>query len=210
MRNLDKKGIVFIFVLWLMALAVFLCGVLAHAQMQMNRRQSPSTAVATVTLKGTVEKVLHRDCSLRLLPLGANGVHAFRCADLLVSTKDGLINLLLGPTKFIRDNHFFFANGDQVIAIGFRAANDRRVVVVAEEVVKSKRALAFRDPNGRPLWKAYEQNGTISKHAISQAAGHSSTKPLDSTFLDSSSSKIATNPKTSESPKEKENAKYSS
>lgn len=207
MRNLDKKGTLLIFALSVLALGIFLYGVLARAQTRTNTRWSLPISAARVTVRGTVEKILKRDCSTHLFPSGMEHVHALHCTELVLSTKGGLVNLLLGPPSFIRQNHFFFVIGDQVVAIGFRAPSGHQIAVVAQEVVKSKCALAFRNSDGRPLWKEYEVNKTPAKHETSQAAGHSSTKPLDSAFHHSSSSKIAINPKTSESPKEKENAK---
>lgn len=166
LRNRDRKGILLIVVLCLTVLGIFLFGVLAYAQTRVNTSWSSPSPAARVAVKGTVEKVLRHACSPALLPSEKRNIHSLHCTttDVVLSTKDGFVNVRLGPTKFIRDHHFFFVKGDQLQVIGFRAAGHGRVTVVSEEVVKSKRALTLRDSNGRPLWKKDVQHEIASNH----------------------------------------------
>jgi hypothetical protein len=91
--------------------------------------------------------------------------------------------VLLGPTKFIRDNHFFFVDGDRLVVVGVQVRGRDRGTVVSEGVIKSKRDLILRDPNGRPLWESHELPRNTSKGQISetadQAPSKSQTRSLD-------------------------------
>jgi hypothetical protein len=154
MPNRDNKGILLIVVLWLLALGVFLLGVFASAQTRVNPKSSDGSRPARVTVNGTVDEVLRQACSPALLASQRENPHSLYCAttDVVLKTKHGFVTVRLGPTKFVRDHHFFFVDGDRLIVIGFPAPGRGRTAIVSEEVIKSKRDLTLRDSNGRPLW----------------------------------------------------------
>jgi hypothetical protein len=156
MRNCDDKTVSLLVLLWPLAVGVFAFGALANAQIRTNPSRSDAGPSTRVTLTGAVDEVIRHACSPALLATQKEDSHSRYCAttDLVLATKDGFLNVLLGPTKFIRDNHFFFADGDQLLVIGFLLPSRGRSLrtVVPLELIKAKRDLTLRDPNGRPLW----------------------------------------------------------
>ena len=154
MRNPNRKGILWIVLLWLAAASIFLYGVPAYAQALPRDDQPDYGGMRRVAIDGTVRHVLRHACTSDLLASRKEMASPARCTttDVVLATGNRLVNVRLGPTKFIRDNQFFFVDGDRLRVIGFQAANQGRATVVSEEIIKSKRALTFRDPHGRPLW----------------------------------------------------------
>jgi hypothetical protein len=174
MRNLNHKGIVWIVLLWLAALSIFLYGVLAHAQTPPIADPSDHEQMRRVAIEGTVRHVLHHAC------IPASRIEKFiptHCSitDVVLATENGLVNVLIGPTKFIRRNQFFFVDGDRLRVIGFQAANQGRPTVVSEEVIKSKRALTLRDPRGRPIWIHNEISESVGGSAFDQSVREDTT-----------------------------------
>jgi hypothetical protein len=138
MQNRDNRAILLIVVLWLLAVGVFLFGVYANAQI---RAASHSSTLPTkVTVEGAVDGVLLRGCSTPF-PALEKTLRTLACVDLVLPTKNGVVNLLLGPAKFIRKNRFFFVSGAQVTAAGVTVTSSSRVTLVSE-------SLDFRDSNG--------------------------------------------------------------
>jgi hypothetical protein len=170
MPNYDRKSALGILALSLAGLAIFLFGVLAHAQTRANQGPLGATRPGRVTLKGTVRKVLHHPCSDRLSALRKESIHSPYCAttDVVLATKDGLINVRLGPVKFIRDNHFLFVDGDRLQVIGFSVQGHGHRMIVSEEVIKSKRDLTLRDLHGQPLWSHSAITDRVPGPAIAQ------------------------------------------
>jgi hypothetical protein len=154
MRNPDRRGILWLVLLWLMAIGTFLSGVLAHAQTPPKPGQPDNGGMRRVAIEGIVQQVTRHACTPGLLASRKEETLPTRCTttDLVLETGNRLVNVRLGPTQFIRDNQFFFVDGDRLRVIGFQAANQGRATVVSEEIIKSKRALTFRDAHGRPLW----------------------------------------------------------
>jgi hypothetical protein len=153
MRNPDRKGILWIVLLWLMVLGAFLLGVVT-AQTPAKAEEADHGAMRRVAIEGTVRHVLRHACTPGLLASRKENALSTRCTttDVVLATANGLVSVRLGPTKFIRDNQFLFVEGDQLRIIGFEAPSQGHATVVSEEIIKSKRALTFRDPRGRPLW----------------------------------------------------------
>jgi hypothetical protein len=172
MRNCYDKTISLMVLLWPLAVGVFAFGALANAQTRTNPSRSDAGPPTRVTLTGAVDEVIRHACSPALLATQKEDSHSRYCAttDLVLATKDGFLNVLLGPTKFIRDNHFFFADGDQLLVIGFLLPSRGRRTVVPLEVIKAKRDLTLRDPNDRPLW------GRKSPRSILPASKRSETR----------------------------------
>lgn len=153
MRNCNDKTVSLMVLLWPLAVGVFAFGPLANAQTT-NPSRFDASPPARVSLTGIVDEVIRHACSPARLATQKEDSHSRYCAttDLVLATKDGFLNVRLGPTKFIRDNRFFFVDGDQLLVIGFLLPSRGRRTVVPLEVIKAKRDLTLRDPNGRPLW----------------------------------------------------------
>ncbi len=105
-------------------------------------------------MTGTVDEVLRHACSPPVLAAQKENTPSRYCAttDVVLATKNGFVRIRLGPTKFIRENHFFFVDGDRLMVVGFLVPGRGPRTVVSEEVIKAKRDLTLRDPNGQPLW----------------------------------------------------------
>jgi hypothetical protein len=184
MRNLDHKGILWSVLLWLAALSIFLYAEQVHAQTLPKADPSDHGQMKRVAIEGAVRDVLRHACTSG--PLASRKERALpgRCTttDVVLATGNGLVNVRLGPTKFIRDNQFFFVDGDRLRVIGFQAANQGRATVVSEEIIKSKRALTFRDPHGRPLWShsviTDRLPGLVVRKKRNQALGKDRTAQL--------------------------------
>ncbi|MGB2897850.1 MAG: hypothetical protein WBB89_01200 [Candidatus Acidiferrum sp.] len=209
MQNPNRKGILWIVLLWLAAVGIFLFGVLAHAQTPQSDDQPDHGGMRRVAIEGTVRHVLRHACTSGLLASRRERLLPTRCSttEVVVATGNGLVNVRLGPTKFIRDNRFFFVDGDRLRVIGFQAANQGRATIVSEEVIKSKRALTFRDPHGRPLWShrviADEPHGPVITQKRNQTLGKDEMAQLS--LL--AGSDVATNLRFQISAKEKEHEK---
>jgi hypothetical protein len=177
MRNLDRKGILWIVLLWLSTVGIFLYGVLAHAQTPPKPGQPDKGGMRRVAIEGTVRRVSHHACHPALPASRRERFISANCTttDAVLATENGLVNVLIGPTKFIRRNQFFFVDGDRLRVIGFQAANQGHPTVVSEEVIKSKRALTLRDPRGRPIWIHNEISETVPGSAFNQSVREDTT-----------------------------------
>jgi hypothetical protein len=76
-------------------------------------------------------------------PDGKVGVHF----DL--QTKDGIINIAVGPALFIGNNNFWFAAEDQVEIVGARVGGS----IWARAVAKGPAILVLRNADGSPRWE---------------------------------------------------------
>ena len=179
MRNRSYTSILLIAVLWLLAVGVFLFGVISNAQTQTNPGWSGGGRPTRVTVTGIVNDVVRHACSPVFLASQKKNTRSPNCAitEVVLTTKEGLVNVRIGPTKFIRDNDFFFVDGDRLLIVGLLIPGRDRSTVVPEEVIKSKRDLILRDPNGRPLWERHELPRNTSNGQISDTADQSSSKP---------------------------------
>jgi hypothetical protein len=177
MRNLDRKGILWIVLLWLSTVGIFLYGVLAHAQTPPKYGQPDKGGMRRVAIEGTVRRVSHHACHPALPASRRERFISANCTttDVVLATENGLVDVLIGPTKFIRRNQFFFVDGDRLRVIGFQAANQGHPTVVSEEVIKSKRALTLRDPRGRPIWIHNEISETVPGSAFNQSVREDTT-----------------------------------
>ena len=209
MQNPNRKGILWIVLLWLAAVGIFLFGVLAHAQTSPKVDPSDHEQMRRVAIDGTVRQVLRHACTSGLLALRKERALPARCTttDVVLTTGNGLVNVRLGPTKFIRDNHFFFVDGDRLRVIGFQAANQGRATVVSEEIIKSKRALTFRDLHGRPLWSHSSIADGLYGPVITQKHDQGQGKDEMTQLSLSAGSAVATNLRFQKSEKEKEHEK---
>jgi hypothetical protein len=208
MQNLKHNGILWIVLLWLAPVGIFLFVVLAHAQALPRDDQPNHGGMRRVAILGTVRHVLRHACT-GLLDSRKEKALSARCTttEVVLATGNGLVNVRLGPTKFIRDNHFFFVDGDQLRVIGFQGANQDRATVVSEEVIKSKRALTFRDPHGRPLWSHSAIADGLHEPVIAQKHNQAQGKDEMTQLNLHAGSTVTTNLRFQKSEKEKEHEK---
>jgi len=209
MRNLDRKGILWIVLLWLSTVGIFLYGVLAHAQTPPKPGQPDKWGMRRVAIEGTVRRVSHHACHPALPASRRERFISANCTttEVVLATGNGLVNVRLGPTKFIRDNHFFFVDGDRLRIIGFQVTNQGGATVVSEEVIKSKRALTFRDPHGRPLWSISAIAEWLHEPVIAQKHNQAQGKDEMTQLNLHAGSSVATNLRFQKSEKEKEHEK---
>jgi hypothetical protein len=210
MWNSNRKGILSIVLLWLGAAGTFLYGVLAYAQAPPKDDQPNHGGMRRVAMEGTVRHVLRHACT-SVLPSSRKEKAALptlcTTTEVVLATGNGLVNVRLGPTKFIRDNHFFFVDGDRLRVIGFQGANQDRATVVSEEVIKSKRALTFRDPHGRPLWSHSAIADGLHEPVIAQKHNQAQGKDEMTQLNLHAGSTVTTNLRFQKSEKEKEHEK---
>lgn len=209
MRNPNRKGILWIVLLWLTAVGIFLYGVLAYALAPPRDDQPDHGGLRRVAIEGTVRHVLRHACTSVLLSSRKERALPTRCTttEVVLATANGVVNVRLGPTKFIRDNHFFFVDGDRLRVIGFQIANQDRATVVSEEVIKSKRALTFRDPHGRPLWSHSAIGDGLHEPVVTQKHNQAQGKDEMTQLNLHAGSTVATNLRFQNSEKEKEHEK---
>ncbi|MFZ1138200.1 MAG: hypothetical protein WB781_25640 [Candidatus Sulfotelmatobacter sp.] len=94
------------------------------------------------TVQGVVQDVQEFYCPIS----GDVGTH------LLVKAADGTFQVHVGPTRFLNDNKLSFSKGDQIQVVGSRIIYHGQEALIARTVVRGNQTLAFREPNGTPMW----------------------------------------------------------
>ncbi len=94
------------------------------------------------TIRGIVEKVE------KITPMRgmSYGVH------LLVKTEKGIIDVHLGPGRYIENQDVKIMPGDKVEVTGSRITFRNKPAIIAAEVKKGDEVLRLRDANGVPAW----------------------------------------------------------
>ena len=100
-------------------------------------------ASAEVTLKGTVTEVKEAECDMCGSAMGTH---------LILKTGAESMEVMLGPTAFIKKHDFAVAKGDEIEVIGAKIKMDGEDQLLAREVKKGEKTLALRDKTGRPMW----------------------------------------------------------
>jgi len=93
-------------------------------------------------LQGVVQDVQEFYCPIS----GDEGTH------LLVKTADGNLQVHVAPTRFLRDKKLSFSKGDQIEVLGSRIIYNGREALIVRTVIRGDQNLAFREPNGQPMW----------------------------------------------------------
>ena len=93
-------------------------------------------------LQGVVQDVQEFYCPIS----GDEGTH------LLVKTEGGTLQVHVAPTRFLRDKKLSFSKGDQIQVVGSRIIYNGREAVIARRVTRGNETMAFREPNGKPIW----------------------------------------------------------
>jgi hypothetical protein len=103
-----------------------------------RRRYDPKTEV---TVKGTVENV-QQYTGRR----GWNGVH------LTLKTDSSTLNVHVGPSAYISQQHFSFAKSDTIEVVGSKTTLAGTEALLAREITKDGKTLVLRDAQGIPQW----------------------------------------------------------
>ena len=106
-----------------------------------------------MNVAGTVEKVTtgsdtagisaHACCP----EMGPGGTH------FLLKTEKETIEVLLGPSSFLKEHKIEIVKGDTVEAVGSRVTIAGSPALIAREIRKGETSVALRDATGRPLWR---------------------------------------------------------
>jgi|ERR1035437_7622910 DNA/RNA endonuclease YhcR with UshA esterase domain len=107
-----------------------------------NGNKAPRYDPATeITVTGTVQ-----DIQQHTRGNGWGGTH------LALKTKSGMLDVHLGPTRFLAKQDLTIAKGDQLEVTGSKIPYDGGEAVVARVVKKGDRTLTLRDSAGFPMW----------------------------------------------------------
>jgi hypothetical protein len=94
------------------------------------------------TVQGAVQEVQEFYCPIS----GDVGTH------LLVKTDHGTFQVHIAPSRFLRDKKLSFSKGDQVEVLGSRIIYNGHEALIARTVIRGDQTVAFREPNGQPMW----------------------------------------------------------
>jgi DNA/RNA endonuclease YhcR with UshA esterase domain len=111
---------------------------LAQGPGPQRRRYDPKTEV---TVKGTVQDV-QQYTGRR----GRTGVH------LILKTDSSTLDVHVGPSAYISQQHFSFAKGDSIEVVGSKTTVRGTEALLAREITKDGKTLVLRDAQGIPQW----------------------------------------------------------
>ncbi|MGC2112864.1 MAG: hypothetical protein WA655_25325 [Candidatus Korobacteraceae bacterium] len=94
-----------------------------------------------VTVKGTVEEVQQQQ-----------GKHGWMGTHLLLKTDSGSLDVHVGPSEYIAENHFSFAKGDKIEVTGSKGVMQNKDTLLAREIMKDGKTLTLRNAQGIPAW----------------------------------------------------------
>lgn len=95
-----------------------------------------------VTVQGAVQDVQEFYCPIS----GDEGTH------LMLRTEDGVLQVHVAPRRFLRGNNLSFSKGDEIQVVGSRVIYEGHDALIARTVVRGSQTMAFRKPNGKPVW----------------------------------------------------------
>lgn len=95
-----------------------------------------------VSVQGMVQDVQQFYCPIS----GEQGTH------LIVKTENGTVQVHIAPTRFLRSNNLSFNRGDEIQVVGSRIVYQGHDAMIARSITRAGQTVAFREPNGRPLW----------------------------------------------------------
>lgn len=113
-----------------------------HHRVHMGAECHRYDAAAEVTLKGTVDEVKEVECDT----CGMTGTH------LMLKTAADSMEVMLGPTAFLKERGITLAQGDEIEVTGAKIKTDGKQELLAREVKKGNETFTLRDRNGRPMW----------------------------------------------------------
>jgi hypothetical protein len=102
------------------------------------RTYDPATEITVIGLVQDIQQYTRGN--------GRGGTH------LTLKTASGMLDVHLGPTRFLAKQDITFAKGDQLEVTGSKIHDDGGEAVVARVVKKGGKTLTLRDSAGIPLW----------------------------------------------------------
>jgi hypothetical protein len=125
----------------------------AFAQQGAGRGPMMYDTKTETKLAGTVEEVKigagmaghHPDACCA--EMGAQGTHV------MLKTDKETIEVMLGPSFYLREHKIELVKGDSVEVVGSRITMMASPALIAREIRKGETSVTLRDPNGRPLWR---------------------------------------------------------
>ena len=99
-------------------------------------RQMAYVASRETVVQGTIVK--YEETS-KATPIGAHAQ---------VQTASGIVDVHLGPSSYLRNNHFSLASGDAVRITGAQATTRQGSVLLARTVQRGSDTIAVRSPRG--------------------------------------------------------------
>ena len=125
----------------IMAGAVVVLVILLFSNSPMQRAPGYN-ASNEVSVQGVVEDVQEFYCPIS----GDEGTH------LMLKTENGTFQVHVAPRRFLRGNNLSFSKGDQIQVVGSRIIYQGQDALIARTVVRGNQTVAFREPNGKPVW----------------------------------------------------------
>jgi hypothetical protein len=71
----------------------------------------------------------------------------------MLKTDKETIEVMLGPSFYLREHKIELVKGDSVEVVGSRITMAASPALIAREIRKGETSVTLRDPNGRPLWR---------------------------------------------------------
>jgi hypothetical protein len=93
------------------------------------------------SLQGTVKEVLSQ-----------RGVGDGTGTHLLVATRNGAVEVCLGPSRFLEANHVMPQVGDSIVVKGHPVTSANGELFLATSLASGGRTFALRNPTGKPRW----------------------------------------------------------
>ncbi len=121
------------------ALIVLVILLFSHNPMQRAIAYNSSNEV---TVQGVVQDVQEFYCPIS----GDEGSH------LMVKTENGTLQVHVAPKRFLHGNSMSFSKGDQIQVVGSRIIYLGHDALIARTVVRGNQTMAFRKPDGKPVW----------------------------------------------------------
>jgi hypothetical protein len=107
------------------------------------KQRAPKYNAATeVKVDGVVQEVQQYWCPIN----GDKGTH------LMLKTDAGILEVHVAPLRFLQGNGVSFSKGDQIEVVGSMVIYEGHDAMIARKITRGDETLAFRQPNGRPLW----------------------------------------------------------
>ena len=158
-------------------LAVSIIGALMLLSLSASANQPTSPvydSASVVSVSGRVESVEEHQCSFgwsnQHAPTRWLGTHT------ILSTEYGTLDVHLGPSSYLKENHFTLTPGDEIEVTGSKVNGGRNVIVIAKELEKGSRFLELRDKNGRPYWDLGTTRSTSPPPSGTASAGGTTTE----------------------------------
>jgi len=79
-------------------------------------------------------------------------MHGWMGTHLMLKTASETMEVHVGPSAYIAQQHFAFAKGDAVELVGSKVTIGNKPALIAREIKKDGKTLVLRNPQGIPLW----------------------------------------------------------